>query len=319
MTRVNERVYLKIGIFGDHGVGRTSFQQRYIKRKFPESFEERIDYPPYNKTVTHIDTGNEVKIQIYDFAPEIMMHLNLRSFHTAMVLYDVGDQSSFKNAQGIINSAQSYFDTDCQVILVGTKNDILPVDKVIEYETAEAYADNKNIPFFEVSAKTGKNINAVFSCAIDLKMVALNRMLGNNLYKQYTADIDEMLRVYNRCCHKKSLTRKLSRARIEHANDVLKSACLDGSPYKIKQAYDGLIQCLAKEQQITKQSHNNRNGCLKVFGRPSRLLQGIDNFLDKHSLKHAADRINVEGKIESVVLTSEDDSLLAGREYKAYG
>jgi GTPase SAR1 family protein len=60
-------------------------------------------------------------------------------------------------------------------ILVGNKDDNDNVGKVVLTSDARAYAEQKNLPFFETSAKDNKNIAEAFN---EITRLALRRRLN---------------------------------------------------------------------------------------------------------------------------------------------
>ncbi|MDF1796734.1 MAG: ankyrin repeat domain-containing protein [Coxiellaceae bacterium] len=94
-------------------------------------------------------------------------------------------------------------------------------------------------------------------------------------------DVRNMIRKYNRTCHKKSHKRYESIENIEKAMCELRKAT---DAKQTETAYLALMNCLVSEKLTTDNSHANRNSCLKLFRRPSRLSEGIQRLLDKYEV-----------------------------------
>jgi len=88
------------------------------------------------------------------------------------VVYDVTDQESFNNVKQWLNEIDRYANENVNKLLVGNKSD-LTAKKVVDYQTAKAFADEIGIPFLETSAKNATNVEQAFmTMAAEIK----NRM-----------------------------------------------------------------------------------------------------------------------------------------------
>jgi len=76
-------------------------------------------------------------------------------------VYDVTDAESFNNVKQWLNEIDRYACENVNKLLVGNKCDLVQ-KKVVEYESAKAFADKLEIPFLETSAKQGSNVEKAF-------------------------------------------------------------------------------------------------------------------------------------------------------------
>ncbi|KAF3782932.1 Ras-related protein, partial [Nymphaea thermarum] len=77
------------------------------------------------------------------------------------IVYDVTEQESFNNVKQWLNEIDRYAsDTVCK-LLVGNKCDLVD-EKVVDTQTAKAFADELGIPFLETSAKDSINVEKAF-------------------------------------------------------------------------------------------------------------------------------------------------------------
>lgn len=82
------------------------------------------------------------------------------------------DQESFNNVKQWLNEIDRYASENVNKLLVGNKSD-LTSKKVVDYQTAKAFADEIGIPFLETSAKNATNVEQAFmTMAAEIK----NRM-----------------------------------------------------------------------------------------------------------------------------------------------
>ncbi|GFH06421.1 GTP-binding protein YPTC1, partial [Haematococcus lacustris] len=78
-----------------------------------------------------------------------------------IVVYDVTDQESFNNVKQWLNEIDRYANENVNKLLIGNKSD-LTSKKVVDYQTAKAFADEIGIPFLETSAKNATNVEEAF-------------------------------------------------------------------------------------------------------------------------------------------------------------
>ena len=79
----------------------------------------------------------------------------------AIVCYDITNQESFDGVNRWIEDARAISD-EVLFILVGNKSD-KEESRQVSTETAKDYAEQKNLLFFETSAKTGYNVKTLFN------------------------------------------------------------------------------------------------------------------------------------------------------------
>jgi len=120
--------------------------------------------------------GKTIKLQIWDTAGQERFRTITSSYyrgaHGIIVVYDVTDQESFNNVKQWLNEIDRYASENVNKLLVGNKND-LTAKKVVDYQTAKAFADEIGIPFLETSAKNAINVEDAFlTMAAEIK----NRM-----------------------------------------------------------------------------------------------------------------------------------------------
>ena len=78
-----------------------------------------------------------------------------------MIVYDITNMDSFVRAKNWVQELQRQGDSSVVIALAGNKSD-LNDQRVVETAEAQAYADEKNLIFFECSAKANSNINDIF-------------------------------------------------------------------------------------------------------------------------------------------------------------
>ena len=71
------------------------------------------------------------------------------------------DSESFNNVKTWLNEINRYANENVNKLLVGNKSD-LTSKKVVDFQTAKAFADEIGIPFLETSAKSATNVEQAF-------------------------------------------------------------------------------------------------------------------------------------------------------------
>ena len=144
----------------------------------------RADGPcPPQKIRTVELEGKVIKLQIWDTAGQERFRTITSSYyrgaHGIIVVYDVTDQESFNNVKTWLNEINRYANENVNKLLVGNKSD-LTSKKVVDFQTAKAFADEIGIPFLETSAKSATNVEQAFmTMASEIK----NRMASTPAMK----------------------------------------------------------------------------------------------------------------------------------------
>ena len=169
---------IKILTLGATQVGKTSIVLRYSEDKFN-----------YNKIATIgidfkikiIKKGNErIKVSIYDTAGQERFQNIVKHYYKGangvLLIYDITKRDTFKNLDFWIKDLEDNSDIDNLFIyLIGNKND-MEDKREVSWVEANNYAKEKKLPYIEVSAKTGNNIQKLFDEVIK---GAMTKMLTN--------------------------------------------------------------------------------------------------------------------------------------------
>ncbi|MHA1106948.1 MAG: GTP-binding protein [Promethearchaeota archaeon] len=159
----SKKYIFKIVVVGDGGIGKSTMIQRLITGKY---IEQKItigtDLASWN-----IDMGDSViKLQIWDFAGEKRFRFFLpnysRGANGCLLCYDITRYTSFQNLQEwydiIKNNASNPI-----FVLVGGKADLADSRRTVQFEDAEKFQKQHDIPYlFETSSKSGNNNKEIF-------------------------------------------------------------------------------------------------------------------------------------------------------------
>lgn len=84
-----------------------------------------------------------------------------RGASAAIVVYDITNQDSFNGAKSWVKELQRRGDPNVVIALAGNKADLESRRKV-EFEEANAYAEENGILHLETSAKNANNVKSLF-------------------------------------------------------------------------------------------------------------------------------------------------------------
>eukprot|EP01101_Sappina_pedata_P003617 TRINITY_DN1451_c0_g1_i3.p1 TRINITY_DN1451_c0_g1~~TRINITY_DN1451_c0_g1_i3.p1 ORF type:complete len:130 (+),score=41.05 TRINITY_DN1451_c0_g1_i3:314-703(+) len=94
-----------------------------------------------------------------------MSRIYYRSARAAIVCFDLTKKASFSKVKFWVEELQGN-EKNCEIYVVGTKVDKIDDDgesRGIELTSIEEYCQTINAPYFETSAKTGHNVDALFA------------------------------------------------------------------------------------------------------------------------------------------------------------
>jgi GTPase SAR1 family protein len=84
-----------------------------------------------------------------------------RGASAAIVVYDITNPDSFTGAKGWVKELQRRGDPNVVIALAGNKAD-LDARRKVDFEEANAYAEENGILLLETSAKNANNVKALF-------------------------------------------------------------------------------------------------------------------------------------------------------------
>ncbi|CAO2645367.1 Ras-related protein Rab-5C [Lemmus lemmus] len=148
----NKICQFKLVLLGESAVGKSSLVLRFVKGQFHEYQESTIGAAFLTQTVCLDDTT--VKFEIWDTAGQ-------RGAQAAIVVYDITNTDTFARAKNWVKELQRQASPNIVIALAGNKAD-LASKRAVEFQEAQAYADDNSLLFMETSAKTAMNVNEIF-------------------------------------------------------------------------------------------------------------------------------------------------------------
>uniref|UniRef100_A0A670I8R7 Ras-related protein Rab-7b n=1 Tax=Podarcis muralis TaxID=64176 RepID=A0A670I8R7_PODMU len=173
-----KRVDLKLIIIGTLGVGKTSLLHRYVHKKFYEDYRTTLGASILTKMV--VVDSSPLKLQIWDTGGQERFRSMVSTFYKGsdgcMLAFDVTDMDSFQSLddwredflQRVIPMEQGF-----PMVVLGNKIDLK--DRQVSKEAALSWCKEKDIAYFEVSAKNDINVVQAFET---LARQALSRVFS---------------------------------------------------------------------------------------------------------------------------------------------
>lgn len=184
---------LKCVLLGNTGSGKSSIILQYLYKKFNVKECPTIGAAFNYKT---IKTNNGfIKVELWDTAGQerfdSLAPLYYRNADIAMIVYDITSLESYDKAKKWIDLLLSLAKPPL-CVLIGNKYDISEYRKIRAFEAAN-YANDKDILYFECSAKTGYNINYIFERSFNTAFKEAFKIKGETL--------EEPAVVRYKCCY----------------------------------------------------------------------------------------------------------------------
>ncbi|ELR25497.1 Ras subfamily protein [Acanthamoeba castellanii str. Neff] len=134
---------LKVIMVGECGVGKSSLICKLVDNTFSDEPVTSLGMDFKLKTVSA--EGKTLKLQIWG----------------VVLVYDIADKESFKALDRWIEELDTYTSKETNKVIIGNKTD-LGVKRAVAASLGKEFAEARGIPFFEVSAKSGENVDKVF-------------------------------------------------------------------------------------------------------------------------------------------------------------
>ena len=162
---MSEKYILRVLTIGDKTVGKSSIIIKYIDNKFDENIKSTLGIDYKTKIIQKGD--NLIKVTIYDTAGEEKYRHLIKNYYNGsngiLLIYDITNRNSFDDLNYWLEELKKNCNlNNLYIYLVGNKTD-LEKKRQVSYDEAKNFADMRKIPYIEISAKTGDNIDKLFN------------------------------------------------------------------------------------------------------------------------------------------------------------
>lgn len=165
---------LKYIIVGDSRVGKSCIMEQFTSQRFVTFHDITIgvDYNKKDIKIDDPDMENEekpnqigIRVSCFDTAGQDVFRSITRQYYrnscACVLAYDITNRESFQHIKRWYKDIKDYAPEYIQIILVGNKSD-LEETRQVSTDDGFQLARELDIPFLEVSAKTGDNVEDAF-------------------------------------------------------------------------------------------------------------------------------------------------------------
>ena len=152
---------VKIIIVGEHNVGKTNIISRFADDESNNKVTIGVDYYKYN-----LEYKNKIfQLTLWDTAGQEKFRAIIKDYYIncsfAIIVYDITDKKSFESVEHWVKDCKNNGNKNMHIVLLGNKID-LENERKVSTEEGQNLANSFNMDFFEISAKTGENIENIF-------------------------------------------------------------------------------------------------------------------------------------------------------------
>ena len=171
----------KVVMLGPSGVGKTSVVLQLQEKVFKTMVAPTVGSGVISKDIA-TPNGN-VSLRIWDTAGEERYRsftgLYSQGSVAGIVVFDVTDSESFESIDEWVTLFRENSEQNAIVYLAGNKTDLVE-SRQIPFDKAQKYATEHHMKYYEVSAKTGQNIELLFK-DLAMEIGPANNVVYNQL------------------------------------------------------------------------------------------------------------------------------------------
>ena len=183
----SEMLKFKLIVVGDQNTGKSSILNRFNTNNFDDNYQSTIGLDFSNKNITIHD--QDVRLILYDTAGQekfrSLIPMYIREAQIILLIYDISNRRSFDNIPSWFSEVLNVKNDEAVFALIGNKID-LSDKREVTYDEGKKLANEKNMFFEEVSAKSGKNIMEFF-----------NNTIFEAIYKKFQRKFDDLKNIDN--------------------------------------------------------------------------------------------------------------------------
>ena len=200
----------KIVLCGDGFVGKSTIRECYLGISFRPSYLQTIGADYATKNQTYSDDGQSLRLQIWDLAGQQKFSNIRQSFYKGtdgvVLVFDVSNPSSADKLVEWIKEIRKIVQEPVPMILVANKIDLrsevecLTSNKGKEIAQDLSQSFDNPIEFIEASAKTGENIEKIFSslarAVVNFRMNPTSSSTSVDTFEKYFKEVQNYLHLY---------------------------------------------------------------------------------------------------------------------------
>jgi small GTP-binding protein len=160
----------KVCMLGTFGVGKTSLVRRFVYNRFDEKYLSTIGVQISQKQLPPLQKGDSDETVQYKFILWDLAHVEkfnsmiknyFRGAHGAFVVFDLTRPDTLQTYSSFLDPFLQT-NLDSKIIFIGNKIDLIESPNE-ELQQLQKIADSFKAPFFTTSARTGENVEKMFT------------------------------------------------------------------------------------------------------------------------------------------------------------
>lgn len=196
MSHVHYDHKFKLVVLGESGVGKTSIVTRFLKTDsqlselaLPSTLQsedhfERLRFRDKSVHLHIVDVGGHKFTKASSLVPQIF-----RRAQGAVIVFDLLSEMSFLEVPNWVEVVRDTCGEEIPIVLVGNKDDEL--ERWVDSRQVEEFVDREKLFYIESSAKSGKNIDEIFSVLVDLMIQCESQKEGEATTSDLVASFKE--------------------------------------------------------------------------------------------------------------------------------
>ena len=153
----------KVCVFGDSGVGKTTFINRFLTNRFYDDIKSTLGAAIHIKFF-ELENG-KITLQVWDFGGEDKFKFLINAFAQGssggIFMFDLTNYASLMNINNWLSEYRKS-SNDVPIFMVGSKLDLEDL-RICEKDEALHLMELNNLySYYECSSKTGKNVDTIF-------------------------------------------------------------------------------------------------------------------------------------------------------------
>ena len=172
----------KVLIVGDADVGKTQIVSRYVEDSFVEEYKPTVGIGFCSKSISL--NNKNINLQLDDTSGQERYRTIRQSYYKGsqliVLVYAINNRNSFNSIPKWVDEVKKQTDKNTKFLLVGNKCDLEEERRAVTEKEAKQYAENNGMKFFEVSAKTGTNIEKMFNSSLQKLLEDMKKEENNN-------------------------------------------------------------------------------------------------------------------------------------------
>ena len=157
----------KVVLVGSAHTGKTSLVNRFVYGEFSPHTMPSTQPAFFQKKMTY--NGHVYTLEIWDTAGQEQYHalspLYYRDADVGIVVFDLTDMSSFAKSKQWVSELRQARGDSISIFLAGNKSDLQSI-RTVKLDSIQQFASQIQAESFETSAKTGENVNLLFSSLV---------------------------------------------------------------------------------------------------------------------------------------------------------